>query len=164
MLHQVSGDILLSRAQAIAHGVGPHDNFAQGLALGLREAWPALYEDFRHYCHVHNPAPGGLWAWVGADGRHIVNLFTQDPPASAGAHPGRASAQHVRHSLKALAKWVRAEKPGSLALPRLATGVGGLEWDVVQPLLEQHLGELGIPVFVYTSYRAGEQAREPGVD
>ena len=50
VLHKSTGDILMSRDQAIAHGVGPHDNFAQGLALSLRERWPAMYKDFRHYC------------------------------------------------------------------------------------------------------------------
>jgi len=39
VLHQVTGDILLSKAAANAHGVGPHDNFAQGPALSLREQW-----------------------------------------------------------------------------------------------------------------------------
>ena len=33
MIREVHGDILLSGAQAIAHGVSPNDNFAQGLAL-----------------------------------------------------------------------------------------------------------------------------------
>ena len=31
MLKEVNGDILLSTAGAIAHGVAPHDNFKQGL-------------------------------------------------------------------------------------------------------------------------------------
>ncbi len=48
MIYEVSGDILLSEARAIAHGVAPNDNFANRLpALSLREHWPALYKDFR---------------------------------------------------------------------------------------------------------------------
>lgn len=161
MLHEVAGDILLTKAQAIAHGVGPHDNFAQGLALSLREHWPAMYKDFKHYCHVHNPQPGGLWAWMGADGTRIVNLFTQDPPKTKGDHPGRASLKNLSRCLKALQAWVGREGITSLALPRLATGVGGLAWELVRPELDAHLGTLGIPVIVYTTYRAGEAAREP---
>ncbi|MCC5794618.1 MAG: macro domain-containing protein [Chromatiales bacterium] len=163
MLQEVSGDILLSRARAIAHGIAPHDHFSQGLALSLREAWPAMYSDFRHYCHVHNPEPGGLWAWMGADGRYIVSLFTQEKAPSTGQHPGRSSTQHVGHCLKALARWAAAEKISSLALPRLATGVGGLDWHAVRPLVQQHLGDLGIPVIVYTTFHAGEAAGEKGV-
>lgn len=163
MLYQVAGDILLSRASAIAHGVSPNDNFGQGLALSLREQWPALYQDFRHYCKTQNPDPGSLWTWVGADGRRIINLFTQEAPRSANQHPGRASAQHVGHALRELHKLVAAEKLTSLALPRLATGVGGLDWPVVEPLLAQHLGSLKIPVFIYSTYHPDLAAKEPGL-
>ncbi|MEM7168043.1 MAG: hypothetical protein AAF581_21500 [Planctomycetota bacterium] len=38
MIHKVAGDVLLTKAQVIAHGVAPNDNFGQGLALALREA------------------------------------------------------------------------------------------------------------------------------
>jgi O-acetyl-ADP-ribose deacetylase (regulator of RNase III) len=58
MIKEVTGDILLSKAGAIAHGVAPHDDFKQGLALALREQWPAMYKDFRHYCQTYNPKPG----------------------------------------------------------------------------------------------------------
>jgi len=37
MIHEVSGDILLTRAQAIAHGIAPNDPCDRGLALALRE-------------------------------------------------------------------------------------------------------------------------------
>ncbi|MFO1427950.1 MAG: hypothetical protein U1F11_13460 [Steroidobacteraceae bacterium] len=50
MIHEVTGDILLTKAQTIAHGISPNDHFSQGLALSLRERWPAMHKDFRHYC------------------------------------------------------------------------------------------------------------------
>lgn len=159
MIHNVSGDILLSQCQVIAHGVAPNDNFNQGLALSLREAWPAMYKDFRHYCHTAHPKPGELWAWMGADGRRLVALFTQAAEGHGG-HPGKATTTHVGHALKALRKLALAEGFTSIALPRLATGVGGLSWDEVAPLVREHLGDLGIPVCVYTTFRRGEPARE----
>ncbi len=67
MIHEVSGDILLTKAQAIAHGVAPNDHFDSGLALALREKWPAMAKDFRHYAHQTHPKPEayGLGAaWV----------------------------------------------------------------------------------------------------
>lgn len=161
MIKEVSGDLLLTKAQAIAHGVAPNDPFHTGLALQLREHWPAMYKDFRHYCQVNHPQPGGLWAWMGADGKRIVNLFTQEPAAHHGHRPGRATAQHVGHALRELHKWVEAEKITSLALPRLATGVGGLDWKDVQPLVQQHLGGLKIPVILYTTYTKGLVGQEP---
>jgi hypothetical protein len=92
-------------------------------------------------------------------GKRIICLLTQEPPAKSGAsHPGRASATHVNHALRELHKIVEKEKLTSLALPRLATGVGGLEWSVVKPLIEQHLGSLKIPVLVYEQFVKGKKA------
>lgn len=162
MIHEVSGDLLLTRAQAIAHGVAPNDPFHSGLALQLREQWPAMYKDFRHYCQSRHPAAGTLWTWLGADGRRIVNLFTHDAiEGHHGGTTGPATLQHVGHALRALARLAVAEGFTSLALPRLATGVGRLDWLDVRPLLAQHLGSLGLPVIVYATYHPGLRAREP---
>ena len=59
-------------------------------------------------------------------------------------------------------KLVEVEKISSLALPRLATGVGGLDWEQVEPLIQQHLGSLRIPVFIYTTYQKNVKAAEVG--
>ena len=161
MLHEVSGDILLTNAQVIAHGVAPNDSFHQGLALQLREQWPALYKDFRHYCQTQHPKAGEIWSWMGASGKRIVNLFTQDAAYEHGSKPGKATTHNVGHALRELHKLALAENFTSIALPRLATGVGGLEWDEVKPLVEQHLGSLNVPIVVYTTYHAGQKASEP---
>jgi O-acetyl-ADP-ribose deacetylase (regulator of RNase III) len=161
MIHEVSGDILKSRAQAIAHGVAPNDDFHTGLALSLREHAPALYKDFRHYCQSTHPKSGGLWTWAGADGRRIINLFTQDgAEGHHGGKPGKATVSNVRHALKALRAEIDEQKIATLALPRLATGVGGLDWADVSPLVQEYLADAGIPVYVYTTYHAGVVADE----
>ena len=101
MLKEVQGDLLLSTAKTLVHGVAPNDPFSQGLALAIREKAPALYKDFRHYCQTQHPAPGSLWTWVGSDGVRVVNLFTQQPvEGHHGGNPGRASLTHVSHALK----------------------------------------------------------------
>jgi O-acetyl-ADP-ribose deacetylase (regulator of RNase III) len=160
MITEVAGDILLSSA-AIAHGVAPNDNFASGLALALRTRWPGMYKDFRHYCQVSSPKPGGLWVWSGP-GVRIVSLFTQDPPPAHGENPGKSRPESVNQCLRALRKAIDAEKLTSLAVPRLATGVGGLDWKDVKPLIVKHLGDALIPIFVYATYQSNVKASEVG--
>lgn len=99
--------------------------------------------------------------WGGVGGVRIVSLFTQQPAPHAGSHAGRAKVEDVNHALRALHKLAVKENFTSIALPRLATGVGGLPWEEVEPLIEKHLGELGIPVIIYTTYVAGVAATEP---
>jgi O-acetyl-ADP-ribose deacetylase (regulator of RNase III) len=161
MLYELSGDILLSEAKAIVHGVAPNDDFHQGLALQLRERMPALYKDFRHYCQTQHPKSGSKWSWMSADGRFIVNLFTQDGAYDHGSKPGHATLSHVNHALHALRGFAQKEKLSSMALPRLACGVGGLDWNDVKPLIEHQLGDLGIPIYLYVSYQKGSKANEP---
>jgi O-acetyl-ADP-ribose deacetylase (regulator of RNase III) len=160
LITKVRGDILLSDAKAIAHGVAPHDHFNQGLALALRERHPAMAKDFRHYCHQDNPKPGHAWLWAGPE-RVIINLMTQEPAPDNKAHPGKATAHNVNHALKELRAILEKENISSVALPRLATGVGDLDWDEVEPMIEKHLGDLGIPVMVYVSYEKDKKAAEP---
>lgn len=161
MIHEVTGDILLSKAQAIAHGVAPNDHFDHGLALHLREKWPAMAKDFRHYAHQSHPKPGEIWAW-GGFGVRFFNLLTQE-----GEHddskPGKATVPNVNHCLKRLRHELDKGDVTSLAFPKLATGVGGLEWSEVLPLIKHHLGDLNIPIFIYTQYKQGVKAEEPGL-
>lgn len=167
MIHEVSGDILLSAAQAIAHGVAPNDPFHSGLALTLREKWPAMYKDFRHFCQTTHPKSGSIWTWAGV-GEHgpiqIAALLTQEGGYEHGARPGPAAVSHIHHALKELHAWIVKEGITSVALPRLCTGVGGMSWDRVLPLIHQHLGALAIPVLVYSTYHKGVRATEPGLD
>ena len=79
MLHDVTGDILLSKAQAIVHG-----------GRGVRGA----------------PC--------------VINLLTQEP----AQRPGKATTTHVNHVPRELHKYVLKEKLSSIALPRVASGVG----------------------------------------
>ncbi len=161
MIKEVTGDILLTKAAAIAHGVAPNDHFDSGLALSLRTRHPELYKEFRHHCKVHSPRTGTAWHWKCHHSHlHIVNLFTQEPASGHGGHPGKAHLSHVGHSLKELAKLVQTMGFPSIALPRLATGVGGLDWEEVQPLVETHLGKIGVPVFIYTTFVQGVAAKE----
>jgi O-acetyl-ADP-ribose deacetylase (regulator of RNase III) len=66
MIREVEGDILLSKAQVIAHGIAPQDHFDSGLALSLRERRPSMVRDYRHAAHAA-PEPGGIWVWSGVD-------------------------------------------------------------------------------------------------
>ena len=99
--------------------------------------------------------------WGGSDGVRIVYLITQEGGYEYGSRPGKATLKYVRDSLKELIKIIKKEAIISIALPKLATGVGGLEWDDVYSIIEEKLGDLDIPVYLYTDFHAGQRAKEP---
>ncbi len=69
----------------------------------------------------------------------------------------------MNRALHDLKKMLEKEKFTSLALPRVATGVGGLDWKDVQPVIARVLGDLKIPIFIYETYRKGQAAQETGL-
>ena len=144
MLHYVTGDILLSKAQAIAHGVGPDDHFTHGLALGLREQWPSMSKDFRHWCHQSNPKPGAVWMWGGVGNHRIFCLLTQDASKNHD-HPGRASSENVNHSLRELHQMVEREEITSLATPAPRHGRRRSDLGNGRTVAETPLGQLEDP-------------------
>jgi O-acetyl-ADP-ribose deacetylase (regulator of RNase III) len=120
-----------------------------------------MAKDYRHYAQQTHPKPGELWMWGGTGGVRIFNLLTQEGEHEQGARPGRATLANVNHCLRRLRHELEKGDVASLALPKLATGVGGLDWPDVLPLIVQHLGELPIPIYLYTTYHKGQQANEP---
>ena len=118
MIYEVKGDILLSHAQVIAHGVAPNDHFDQGLALSLREQWPAMVKDYRHFCRAMPLKSGDTWIWSGAINKRIVNLLTHEALHSQHNKSGRASAENISHALSELRSLLENERFTSLALPR----------------------------------------------
>jgi O-acetyl-ADP-ribose deacetylase (regulator of RNase III) len=115
-----------------------------------------MAKDFRHYCQISHPKPGDIWAWAGADGKRVVNLLTQEAPKSNKSHPGKATTHNVNLALRHLRKLSEDESFTSIALPKIATGVGGLDWEDVRPLIDNHLGDLDIPIYLYTNYAKGK--------
>lgn len=162
MIHEVAGDILHTKATAIAHGIAPNDHFDKGLALALREKWPMMFKDYRHYANQVHPRPGEIWEW-GGFGTRIFNLITQDGSFDQGAKPGRASLENVNHALKRLRHEIDKQQIKTLALPRLATGVGGLSWDAVHPIINKHLADFPGHIYLYSTFKPKTPAVEPGV-
>jgi O-acetyl-ADP-ribose deacetylase (regulator of RNase III) len=161
MIYEVEGDILESGAQAIAHGVAANDPMKQGLAAALHARYPAMHKDFHHWCRQQHPKLGSAWVWSGAGGVRIINLITQQGGYEHGSKPEQASVSSVNHALRALKKLIKDEGLSSVALPRLATGVGGLDWVAVRPLIHNQLADIAADVYVYQQYVPGKKAAEP---
>ena len=162
MIYEVEGDILLSGAAAIAHGIAANDPMTQGLAKSLHKDYPAMHKDFHHWCHQQHPKLGSAWIWGGTDGVRIINLITQEGGYKHGQQPGKATISSVNHALRALKKLITKEGLASVALTRLATGVGGLEWKEVQPLINNQLSDIDADIYLYRKYIPGKKANEPG--
>ena len=91
-----------------------------------------------------------------------LERHTQEPATghNHSGHPGAATLHNVGHSLRELKKIIQEDDIKSIAIPRLATGVGGLKWEDVKPLIYSALEDSKATVYIYSTFVKGQAAEE----
>ena len=160
MMKEVEGDILLSKSQALAHGVSIDDDFKSGLSLQLKVQWPALFKDFRTFCSSQSPKVGDVWSWQAPGTPLIFNLITQDAIRPDEKTPSKASIPNLQLALRNLVKELQRKKINSLAITKIDTGLGGLDWKDVKVALQSDLSHYEGQISVYANYKSRVVAKE----
>lgn len=150
----VIGDVFVNRfgAEALAHGCNCAGSMGAGVAVGFRERYPAMFEEFRRRCRA-KPKEfdlGDVFLWREPGAPAVFNLGTQPRPGRGATYPV------VEAALKALR--AAADEVGirSVAMPRIAAGYGGLSWKKVRALIDSAFADWPGTVYVYDEYKAGE--------
>ncbi len=157
MLYEVEGDLTLSRAQVIAHGVAVGDPMVRGVARKLHRKFPAMVEAYNDWCEEQSPEPGKIWLWSEPGRVSIANLITH----AGGEGMGRADKIATNRCFKALALLARERRFKSIAMPKVGTGHHGLDWRSVLGMMDSQLGSLTLPVFIYSVELDGQVGSEP---
>ncbi len=153
MIKEVYGNILWSKSDAIVQGIAQNENFSEGLAASVKDEWPGIVNDFDECCCNGDLKPGDVWEWENANGTNILNLVTHSGSVNA-------SLGNLEDSLSKLPALIKKNGLKSLAIPKVGTDVGDLDWRDVKPLIEKHLGNLDIPIYLYTIFQKNIAAVE----
>jgi len=148
----VSGDLFANThsAKAFAHGCNCQGSMGAGIAVGFRERYPEMYEQYRARCKAQ-PREfnlGDVWLWKAEEQPWVFNL----------GHGGRCLAcagQLTRQSRLLLVVWrelADAEGVQSIAIPRIGVGYGGLSWKKVRIIVEKVFAEWAGRLIVYEEF------------
>lgn len=133
MIELASGDILKDEAEAIVNTVNCVGVMGRGIALQFKNAWPENFKAYAAACKREEVKPGHMFMFeVGqlTSPRYIVNFPTK-------RHwRGRSRMEDIESGLRALVSEIQARGIKSIAIPPLGSGLGGLEWSEVRPLIE----------------------------
>jgi O-acetyl-ADP-ribose deacetylase (regulator of RNase III) len=163
MIYEVEGDLMLSRAHLIVQGVATNDPMTRGLARKLSQRYPALAKDFQSWYVEEQPEPGQLWLWGEPGKPQVLNLITHQGDSENPARLGRPNKIAVNRAFRALNSLYTEQRFKSIAMPKIGAGEFGLDWAEVRDMLHAQLGQLLIPIFVYTKELDGQVAHEPGL-
>lgn len=142
------GDILASGADVIVIPVNTVGVAGTGLALAAKQHWPRWFRDYAGHCRTTSFRAGD---WIVhppevADHPRLVSFATK-------AHwwnPSRI--EWLAQGLPDLADVMTQSRPGSVAIPALGCGRGGLAWADVLPIIQAagaRMEAVGITVLVY---------------
>jgi O-acetyl-ADP-ribose deacetylase (regulator of RNase III) len=132
ILHR-SGDMFSTGNTVLAHGVNTHGVMGSGIAPLFRNRYPAMYEEYRERCLSGELQPGQTFVWTDwKTGVTVLNIASQQKPGRDARlewiESGMLDAIDQLEQLN-FDKIV-------ISMPRIGCGIGGLDWDDVEPLLE----------------------------
>lgn len=147
MIRFTQGNLLEAPVDAVVNTVNTVGVMGKGIALMFKERFPENCEAYVEVCKKGELDVGSMFTTpaVELDGpRWIINF----PTKKHWRNPTKL--EWVETGLKALKDEIREKKIQSIAIPPLGCGNGGLQWDVIRPLIEAELGDLeGVEVVVY---------------
>lgn len=139
MVSYVEGDILQARTDALVNTVNCVGVMGRGIALQFKRAFPRNFEAYAAACKRKEVHPGRMFIFeTGAlnPPRYIINFPTK-------VHwRGRSRLEYIESGLEALIADVDRLAISSIAIPPLGSGLGGLSWGEVRPLIDRALAEL----------------------
>lgn len=148
MIKHSQGNLLAADAEALVNTVNCVGYMGKGIALQFKQAFPANFKAYEKACRAHEVQPGRMFIFeTGSmvNPRYIINFPTK-------RHwRGKSRIEDIESGLVALISDVKRLGIHSIAVPPLGSGLGGLDWNIVRPMIEQAFAELpDVQVLLYS--------------
>lgn len=137
--------------RAYAHGCNCSGAMDAGVARQFKERWPRMFEEYVARCADGRFHLGDVFVWD--DGGVVVyNLAIQQHWKMKAKLPALARA--LRKMVE-LAGHAGVERVG---LPRIGTGLGGLDWPRAKSVLQEVGGETAVTLVVFEQFVRAREA------
>jgi O-acetyl-ADP-ribose deacetylase (regulator of RNase III) len=163
MMRFIQGNLLDADVEAVVNTVNTVGVMGKGIALMFKERFPENYQAYAAACRSGQVRLGEMFVTSGVElqgPRWIVNFPTKDH----WRH--RARLEWVRDGLVALKAVILEKHIRSIAIPPLGCGNGGLDWQLVRPMIASELAELEeVDIIVYEPTAAYQNvAKKQGIE
>ena len=139
MFEYKTGDIFHEDVEALVNSVNCVGVMGRGIALQFKNVYPDNFEAYAAACKRKEVEPGKMFVFETGkltNPRYIINFPTK-------RHwRGKSRMEDIDSGLRALAEEIRERHIRSIAIPPLASALGGLRWAEVAPKIESVLSEI----------------------
>lgn len=160
MITYRNGDILKDESEALVNTVNCVGVMGRGLALQFKVSYPGNFKEYAIACKRGGVRPGEMLVYETNEltgPRYIINFPTKRHWRE------KSHIEDIKTGLKALTEVLHHRQIHSVAIPPLGSGLGGLNWADVRPLIEVAMSALPhVHVTVYEPEGApSTEANEP---
>ncbi len=134
MIEITRGDILKADVDALVNTVNCVGVMGRGIAAQFKKKFEANFKLYKKSCDAGYLRPGMMLVYDSnkfLNPRYVINFPTKDHWRA------NSKLEDIESGLVALVEEVRSRNIRSIAIPPLGCGLGGLEWSVVRPMIEQ---------------------------
>lgn len=134
MIRHMKGDILQAQVEALVNTVNCVGVMGRGIALQVKKAFPANYNAYLAACQRGEVRPGKMFVFDAGPlswPRYIINFPTKRHWRN------KSRIEDIEAGLVSLIEEIQARNINSVAIPPLGSGLGGLDWNEVRPLIER---------------------------
>ena len=134
--------LMESSAQTLVNTVNCVGAMGKGIALEFKKREPGMFAAYKKLCSDKKLEPGKLWLWRGED--HWTLNF---PTKMHWRYPSKL--EWIEAGLQKFCSGYQRLGIKEISFPRLGCGNGGLDWDIVRPMMEHYLAPLPIEVYIH---------------
>ena len=143
-----TGDITLASEDCIISAANTVGVMGKGVAKAIKNRFPWCYPPYKNACANNKFEPGEIF---------VVKLEDLEPNTPVIIHA--ATKKHWRHKSKI--EWVKScfknlrnyaeeNQCGSMAIPKLGCGLGGLDWESVEEEMNSIFYGLDCEIVIYS--------------
>ena len=141
------GNVLEAETEALVNTVNCVGFMGKGIALQFKKAYPENFKAYQRAVRTKQVRPGRMFVFETNSmfkPRYIINFPTK-------THwRGKSRIEDITSGSKALVEEVKGRNISSIAIPPLGCGLGGLDWQVVRPIIEEAFNEVpDVQVLLY---------------
>lgn len=143
MITYVIGDLFHSPAKVLVNTVNVVGVMGKGIAKDFKTIFPEMFQVYQKLCEQKKIDIGKLQLWRGSN-KWVLNF----PTKKHWRNPSKP--EYIEAGLKTFLEGYARNSISSVAFPQLGCGHGELDWEKqVRPLMEKHLSNLPIEVFIH---------------
>lgn len=137
MIVKFGGSIFDSGAEGIVNAVNCVGAMGAGLAKAFADRYPLMNEDYMSHCSRGWLRPGKIHTYYVNESKQFVLNF---PTKDRWKDPSQL--KYIEDGMEALVDVVLNLRLTWVAIPALGCGLGGLNWNEVEPIITKHLEDL----------------------